>query len=131
MPNVWSVEVRFATTEQEAQRWLPPTVGTLEPLADGVLLRCQVEDLEQTALHLLQLPCPLVVRQPPELLETLRRLAGRCREIADRSAGQQHRQLQRPRQQPGHLEHLPLSRVHLAPTAKSNTRAECCPGRGR
>ena len=85
MPNVWSIEVRFATTEQEAQRWLPPTVGTLEPLADGVLLRCQVEDLEQTALHLLRLPWPLVVRQPPELLETLRRLAGRCREIADRS----------------------------------------------
>jgi predicted DNA-binding transcriptional regulator YafY len=86
MPNVWAIEVCIDSTEADARRLLPPTVGTLESLAEGVLLRCQVDNLEQTALHLLRLPWPFTVRQPPELLEAFRRLAERCAALADQGA---------------------------------------------
>ena len=74
-PGAWSVEVLLRTTDEDATRRVPRTVAVLEPAADGVLLRCRVEDLNWAARVLVGLGCPFVVLEPPELRDELRRLA--------------------------------------------------------
>jgi predicted DNA-binding transcriptional regulator YafY len=60
---------------EEARRRVPLTVGALEPEAEGVRLTLEVDDLEWAARYLVGLDCRFTVRRPPELRETIRRLA--------------------------------------------------------
>jgi predicted DNA-binding transcriptional regulator YafY len=78
-PGRWPIEVALTLTLAEARRQVGEAMGTLEPIAGGVLFRGRVDDLEGAARWLVTLRCPLVVRQPPELRAALRDLA---REVA-------------------------------------------------
>ena len=52
----------------------------------GAALRCARENLDPFAAMLLSLGCRIVVRHPPELHETFRRLAARATQAADSAA---------------------------------------------
>jgi hypothetical protein len=45
VPSDWQVEVRLETTLVEAQHWISPGRVQLEEVDNGVILRCQTEDL--------------------------------------------------------------------------------------
>jgi len=83
-PGHWLVDVLLETTLEEAQQMVPPALATLEQTPGGVVLRCYVGNLDWIAHFVAGLRCPLVVRQPPELREALRRLAAKVVEIAER-----------------------------------------------
>jgi predicted DNA-binding transcriptional regulator YafY len=85
-PGFWSVEILLETTIEQARRLVPPTQAMLEPAAGGVLMRLQVEGLEELARQLIGLGCPFVVREPPELRAELRRLANELLATAERAA---------------------------------------------
>jgi hypothetical protein len=61
---------------------VPPTIATLEQTADGVVLRCWVQHLDELAHQLAGLECDLVVREPVELRAELTRLANRIARLA-------------------------------------------------
>jgi predicted DNA-binding transcriptional regulator YafY len=82
-PGTWTVEVLLRTTPADARDRVSPTVATLEETAGGVLFRCAAQDLGWIARLLVSLDCPLVVRDPPELRDELRRLADRVAALAD------------------------------------------------
>jgi predicted DNA-binding transcriptional regulator YafY len=75
VPSAWEVEVLLRTTLPEARRDVSPTLASLEPTNDGVVLRCSVEDLEWMARFLAGLPWPFAIRRPDELRLALRRHA--------------------------------------------------------
>jgi predicted DNA-binding transcriptional regulator YafY len=75
-PNVWHVEAMLFTTLEKARVAIPAHEATLEPEKVGVVMRMNVEDLEEAARYLVRLRCPFVVRQPTELRDALRDLAG-------------------------------------------------------
>ena len=81
-PNTWSAEILLDLTPEAARAVVLPEYGTLEVTPAGVLFRCQIDSLERLAWHLLGLGCRLIVRQPPELIGALRRLAQRADEAA-------------------------------------------------
>jgi predicted DNA-binding transcriptional regulator YafY len=72
--------VRIATDLDSASRRVPATAVVLEPDPGGVLLsvRAFPDELESIALHLLRLPWPLEVLDPPELREALREVGERA-----------------------------------------------------
>ncbi|HEV8194341.1 MAG TPA: YafY family protein [Ktedonobacterales bacterium] len=74
-PGTWQVRVVLRTTIEQAQQLVPAGMATLEDTAAGVEMRVSVEDLEWTARFLINLGMPFVVRDPPALRQTLRRLA--------------------------------------------------------
>ncbi len=84
MPDTWTVEVVLETTVEEARRRLSPIWGTLEPAPEGVLLRCNIGNLDRMAHHLLGLPWPVAVRRPPELVDAFRGMAERAAAVAER-----------------------------------------------
>jgi len=81
----WTAEVLLGLPFDVARRAISPIVGTVEDTADGPLLRTQADSLDWVARFLAGLPCDFVVRQPPELLDALRRLGGHLEACADRS----------------------------------------------
>ncbi len=83
MPGRWAVEVLLELPREEAHRRVPPAYGTLEAVPDGTLFRCRFDDLDGLARYLVGLGCPLVVRQPPELRDALRRLASEIAATAE------------------------------------------------
>jgi len=83
VPGRWTVEVLLKTTVEEARAHIPPALATLDHEAEGVALRCVVQDLDWFARVLTGLACPVVIRQPPELREALRRLAAHATRLAD------------------------------------------------
>ncbi len=85
MPGTWAVEVLLETTLEAAQQRVPATLATLEEVPDGVVLRCYAQSLDWIAHFLAGLRCPLVVHEPPELREALRRLAAEIAQLAERS----------------------------------------------
>ena len=87
VPRPWTVVVLLETTLAEARRWMSPAVATLEEVPGGILLRSRTEDLDSFARHLVRIPCPLIVREPPELRAALRRLAGEIAALAERAEG--------------------------------------------
>ena len=87
-PAAWSIEVLLQTTPEDAARRVSRTLALLEPTADGVLMRCRVEDLNWMARVLVGLGCAFVVRQPAELRDELRRLAAQLVAIADGTTDQ-------------------------------------------
>jgi predicted DNA-binding transcriptional regulator YafY len=88
-PATWSVEVLLEATLDEARQCVPATMATLDPAEGGVLLRCQVQDLDWLAHFLAGLDMRLVVQRPPELRDALRRLAAQIAELAERGAAEQ------------------------------------------
>jgi predicted DNA-binding transcriptional regulator YafY len=83
-PGTWAVEVLLETTLDVARERVPAAMATLDPEPGGVVLRCHVQQLDWVARFLVGLECPLVVRQPPELRQALRRLAAEIAQIAER-----------------------------------------------
>ena len=77
MPDKWLVEVVLETTLKSAQGMIPPTMATLEQSPGGVLLRCYTHNLDWMAATLAGLYCPFVIHKPPELHDSLQRLADR------------------------------------------------------
>lgn len=82
-PGEWAVEVLLKLSLEEARRRVPPEMATLEPTPNGILLRCNVQELNWLAWWLVGLECPLVVRRPVELRDVLRRLAHRTADLAE------------------------------------------------
>lgn len=74
-PNVWHVEAVLSTTLEEARAAIPAHEATLEPHNDTVVMRMNVEDLEEAARYLVRLRWPFAVRQPNELRAALGELA--------------------------------------------------------
>jgi predicted DNA-binding transcriptional regulator YafY len=85
MPGTWKVEVLLEMTLEEARRQVPPTMAMLEQVEDGVMMSCYTQDLSWMAYFLVNLRCPLFVREPVELHETLRSLAAEILQLAARS----------------------------------------------
>ncbi|MFC3109764.1 helix-turn-helix transcriptional regulator [Undibacterium arcticum] len=71
IPRAHAIEVLLkadmATIQREWFGWL----GVLEPVADGVLLRSQAEELDWYARQLARLPYEFEIRHPPGLREVL------------------------------------------------------------
>lgn len=84
MPDRWLVEAVLDTTLDRMSRTVPSSFATLEETPDGVLLRAYDSDLDHMARFLVGLGCPFTVRQPPELLAALERLASRIMRTAAR-----------------------------------------------
>jgi predicted DNA-binding transcriptional regulator YafY len=81
----WSVEVLLETTAQEARAQLPKMGISLEETSQGILMRSSTSDLAWLARVLAGLSFPFVVRTPPELRESLRRLAAEITALAQRT----------------------------------------------
>ncbi len=83
-PGTVVCRVTIATDLERASRAVPPEAVVLEPHGEGVLLstRFAGDALERLALHLLWLPWPLEVIEPPDLREALRKVATRALAIA-------------------------------------------------
>jgi len=73
----WTAEVLLDVPVEVARRWISPIVGSIEETPEGPLLRSQADSLDWMAQYLAGLPCRFVVREPPELLDALRRLQAR------------------------------------------------------
>jgi predicted DNA-binding transcriptional regulator YafY len=81
----WSVEVLLETTAQEARGQLPNMGVSLQETPEGVVMRSSTSDLAWMARVLAGLSFPFVVRKPPELRESLRRLAAEITTLAERT----------------------------------------------
>ena len=83
MPNTWEVEVLLKATLDDARRRVSPVFGTLEPCAEGVLLRAFGDHLSWMARELVATGLPLSVRRPEALRDELRQLASNVLAMAD------------------------------------------------
>jgi predicted DNA-binding transcriptional regulator YafY len=79
-----AVEVLLDLSLEKARRRIPRWYGVLEPTPEGVVLRTQIDDLDDVARFLLGLGCSLTVRQPSELKPALRRAAAEMAKVAER-----------------------------------------------
>jgi predicted DNA-binding transcriptional regulator YafY len=75
VPRVWQIEVWLETTLEEARRSIPLSKGHFEEAKQGVLIRCEVDDLPWMARLLAGLGIPFVIHRPPELRAVLRHYA--------------------------------------------------------
>jgi len=85
MPGTWKVEVLLEITLDEAERQIPLTMAMLEQDENGVVMSCFTQDLNWMAHFLVNLRCSLIVREPVELHEALRKLAGEIMQLAELS----------------------------------------------
>jgi predicted DNA-binding transcriptional regulator YafY len=82
MPRAHAIEVLLKTELEVAQRELFSSLGVLEQLSEGVLLRAQADNLEWFARELSRLPFDFEIRRPLELREALSRCALRIQRMA-------------------------------------------------
>jgi len=73
----WQAEVLLRTDASRASEVIPRTVGSLEPVEGGTVLRIGAGELEWIAGYLAGLPFDFEVRHPRELGKALRALARR------------------------------------------------------
>lgn len=85
LPRAIQVEVWLKTDLDTARKALFDSMGLLQPLADGVLLHSQVDDVHWLARELARLPFDFEVQQPPALREALHTLATRLHGLANLS----------------------------------------------
>lgn len=84
-PGDYAVEVVLETSLKEAREKIPAWLATLEETPAGVLMRAQAREplgLPWLAHFLTGLGWPLVVKEPSELREEIRRLAHHAAQIA-------------------------------------------------
>ena len=79
VPHAHEIEVVLATTLENAQRRIPPTVATLAETEGGVLLTGRAEHLPGLAAMLAGLGWPFTVRRPAALVTEVRALSDRLR----------------------------------------------------
>ena len=84
VPAKWLVDVLLETTMEQAQEMVPPATVMLEQEEQGIALRAYTSNLDWIAYMLAGLNCPLLIRNPPELRDAMRRLAENIKEMADR-----------------------------------------------
>ncbi|MEU5937986.1 YafY family protein [Micromonospora sp. NPDC047548] len=84
VPYAHSVEVLLETDLVAARRRVPPSVGDLTEVADGVLLRTRAEHLDGMAQLLAGLGWPFTVLRPDALRDAVRAHATRLAGWADR-----------------------------------------------
>jgi predicted DNA-binding transcriptional regulator YafY len=77
VPYAHEIEVVLATTLENAQRRIPPTVATLAETEGGVLLTGRAEHLPGLAAMLAGLGWPFTVRRPAALRDEVRALSDR------------------------------------------------------
>jgi predicted DNA-binding transcriptional regulator YafY len=82
IPSRWLVEVVLQASMEQVRPHVPAEFASLEETSTGLLLRAYDDDLAHTARLLVNLGCPLHVRQPPELVTELRTLADRILKMA-------------------------------------------------
>jgi predicted DNA-binding transcriptional regulator YafY len=85
VPRVWHVEVWLETTLKEAQRLTRLSKAQFEEVANGVLLRGDVEDLPWAARLLAGLGMPFIIHHPPELRTVLKQYALTIANYAERN----------------------------------------------
>jgi predicted DNA-binding transcriptional regulator YafY len=85
VPRVWRVEVWVETTLEEAQRSIPLSKGHFEEANNGILVRCEVDDLPWMARLLAGLAMPFAIHHPPELRATVRHHALMMMSYAERN----------------------------------------------
>lgn len=90
VPRVWQVEVWLETTLEEAQRQTPLSKGHFEEANQGVLIRCEVEDLPWMARLLAGLGIPFMIHHPPELRTVFRQYALTMMSYAERNEPEAH-----------------------------------------
>lgn len=84
MPGYWTVEAIVDLPLESAHQHVPPTKATLEEVHNGqVLVRFTTDNLDDAAHFLVGLRCRFTILTPPELRDSLRRLADRIMGIAD------------------------------------------------
>ena len=81
IPRAHRVEVLLQTDLATAQRQVVPSVGVLEWMGDGVLLRAEAEDLGWIARELARMPFAFRVQSPAALKTEMARLARRLGEV--------------------------------------------------
>jgi predicted DNA-binding transcriptional regulator YafY len=81
-PYEWQAEVVLHATLDDVRSVVSATVGTLEEVGDGVLLRLGANELDWIARYLSGLPFTFEVRSPAQLRTALRDLARRLRQGA-------------------------------------------------
>ena len=86
LPRAHVIEVLLKTELHTAQRELFPSLGLLEQLEDGVLLRAQADNLDWFARELSRLPFEFEIRRPTELRDALLKCAGRLERLATGTA---------------------------------------------
>ena len=69
--------MRLDVSLDGARRLVNPSLGTVAPLDDGVLLRLGAHDLEWIVHRIAALGVPFTVLSPPELRDAVLREAGR------------------------------------------------------
>jgi len=79
LPRAIAVEVLLFTDAATAKRELHPTVGIVEPVEGGLLLKGSADELEWYARELIRLPFRFEVRTPDALTQMLRK---RVKELA-------------------------------------------------
>jgi predicted DNA-binding transcriptional regulator YafY len=84
VPRPWPVEVVLETTLDDARDRVSPAVALLQATPEGVVLRCDTENLAWMARYLARLGCPLLVHRPPELRAALRQHADEIIRSAER-----------------------------------------------
>lgn len=83
MPGTEPIEVWLGTTLEQARAALSPAMGTLEPVADGVLFRRGATQLDWVAHMLLHLDFPVRIIHNQELRERVREIASRAQRILE------------------------------------------------
>jgi predicted DNA-binding transcriptional regulator YafY len=76
-PYRWQAEILVRTDVSTTAGEIPPTVGTLEPVEGGTLVRMGANELDWIARFLAGIPLDYEVRHPPELRAALRALGHR------------------------------------------------------
>lgn len=81
-PGIWQVDLFLQSTLAEAQRMIPRVIGKLQAVADGVILRAYVQDLNWFGYFLASVDCPVQVLHPPEARAALQQLAAKITAMA-------------------------------------------------
>jgi predicted DNA-binding transcriptional regulator YafY len=79
VPWQHGVEVLLHTDHESALRRFPPTLANLEETREGTVLRMRADSLDWAAGLLAGAGCDFTILQPPELRDSVRRLAERLR----------------------------------------------------
>jgi predicted DNA-binding transcriptional regulator YafY len=84
-PGTWETVILLDATLEDARQMISPAFAMLDPIENGVLMRCFTTDLAWMARQLAHLPFNFTIQQPPELRDAVRELGERLMGIAGAS----------------------------------------------